>query len=563
MAPLPGLVAGRLDVGTTTLLWATAPSAPVSTHEHEDGCALLIGDAIPRGVNRRLSAREVADAWTSRDASPAAYDGFYLGLVVRDGTIAIGGDILGLFPIYYSTPGDVLLAGSSSAPFKAHPLFGDVLDVHAMFGHMLSSGPFDGRTLRRGVSRLSVGSRLRWPGRGPVVEETHYTMPIASERAGASFDDELARFDASLDSAMRRHTGVHADITVMLSGGRDSRLLSGYLAEQGRSARAITFGIASDHEAQCAADVARAVRFPYRLHEVPFAAFPDYADRNVRWEQLAGGMSSMHSWGCADELRAAGGALLSGYMFDVRHLPLRPSTREGMMAWMSDKGIAPHRLRALVNEPHRPVVDEVAASIRDRFDTYAVLEGAPDQDAERSWRWFMAVYMRFHAGAIPWRLSFGSWPILPLLDQDLIEVMLSMPHAFLADRRMEDALLRARFPRLAKLPLDRNANDVSPLIPTLRNRLRSAWRDRAQRNAVERRYYLRIYDFDNAGWRATRRAAEPGRDAMAQWFDPSMLRSVVPAPEVAVGHTDTVTAGFAPKMLTGIMRACATGKLPS
>ncbi|CAN5566179.1 hypothetical protein BH09GEM1_BH09GEM1_37750 [soil metagenome] len=564
MAPLPGLVTGRLDVGDTTVRWAVAPGAPVSTHEQPEGCALLLGDAIQRRAAARLSAASLFDAWTDGSTCPDACDGFYAGVAVRSGAITIGGDILGLFPLYYAAFGDVLLAGSSSAPFKAHPLFDDTLDVHAMFGHLLSSGPFDGRTLRRGVSRLSVGRLLRWSGRGPVREETQYEMPVVHQFTGASFEDELERFDVALDAAVRRHCGVHPDITVMLSGGRDSRLLSGYLARQGRSARTVAFGRASDSDAQCAAAVARALHFPHRCHEVPFDAFPDYTDRNVHWEQLAGGMSSVHSWGCADALRNATGGLLSGYTFDARHQPLVPITREGMLGWTHGKGIAPARLRALVNEPHRACVDEVAEAVRQRFDEFSVVDRAEEVDGERSWRWFMAVYTRFHAGAIPWRLSFGAWPILPLLDQELIATMLTMPHSFLADRRMEDALLRKRFPALARLPLDRNAPDTSPLVSTLRHRISASWRARMHRDTdVEQRYYVRMYDFDNEGWRAVRWAAETGRDAMAQWFEPAALRSILPAPDASTAHADPITSGFAPKMLTGIMRACATGEMPS
>ena len=553
-----------MDTGDVSILWATSRSAPVSTHANDDGCALLIGDAIPRGASTRVSAESVHNTWTGRQSHSAIYDGFHAAAAVRHGEIAIGGDILGLFPIYYAVRGDVLLAGSSSAAFSAHPLFDDALDVHAMFGHLLASGPFDGRTLRRGVTRLSATALLRWSAQGCTREESRYELPVGRGFGSASFEAEVERFDAALDAAVRRHAGVHQDITVMLSGGRDSRLLSGYLARQGRSAHAVTFGAATDHDARCAEAVARALGFLHRRHEIPFGEFPEYADRNVHWEKLAGGMSTVHTWGSMDALRERGGGVLSGYLYEVRQIAPLPATREGMLSWTYAHAIPPDALRALANASQRSLVDEVVDAITQRFDALSVAVDEEGDDAERSWRWFMAVYVRFHAGAVPWRLSFASWPILPVLDQALIETMLTMRPSFLANRRLQDALLIQRLPALAKLPLDRNSDDVSPLVPTIRGRIGAAMRDVTLRDtSVERRYYPRMYDFDNEGWRAIRRAAEPGRDAMLQWFDRAALDAMLPSPERAAAHPDPIAGGFGPKLLAGIMRACATGEFSS
>ena len=79
----------------------------------------------------------------------------------------------------------------------------------------------------------------------------------------------------------------------------------------------------------------------------------------------------------------------------------------------------------------------------------------------------------------------------------------------------------------------------------------------------ERQASPRIYDFANDGWRAIRHAAEPGRNAMLEWFDRASLAAVVPSPSATVAHADPVTDGFGPKMLTGIMRGCVTGEIAS
>jgi asparagine synthase (glutamine-hydrolysing) len=217
-------------------------------------------------------------------------------------------------------------------------------------------------------------------------------------------------------------------------------------------------------------------------------------------------------------------------------------------------------LRSLVRtESLRKLVDDVEGVIRNRFDSIC------SDPAERSWRWRTATYKRFHAGAVPWRLSFGAWPVLPILDRELMETMLALPRAMMASRQLADGVMRREFPALARLPLDRNAHDVRPLAPSLGWKLRQALGRRLpavapailrQAADAERRYYVRIYDFDNAGWRAVRGAAEQGRDRLAEWFDPAAIATIVPQPAAAAGHSDTVLQGFLPKMLVGFMRRC-------
>lgn len=249
---------------------------------------------------------------------------------------------------------------------------------------------------------------------------------------------------------------------------------------------------------------------------------------------------------------------MSGYLLEVRMIAPLPDTRERMLAWMHGRALTPGQLRFTMSEAHRGLVDDVADAVRERFDAYS------GEGSERSWRWFLAVYARFHAGSVPWRLSFASWPILPILDQHLLETMLTIPLDYMANRRVQDALLVERFPALARLPLDRNSDDVSPLAPSLAHRVgatlrRSLLSRTARGDEPVRRYYARMYDFENDGWRAIRRGAEPGREAMMEWFDRDALAAIVPPPDRRASHADPIAGGFAPKLLTGFMRWHAAG----
>ncbi len=565
LAPATGLTPGRLEHGDNLILWTAAPSAPVSTHIEADGGVLLLGDALPPGDDRRVEARTLLHDWLSGIAmAPAVYDGLYVAIAVRGHDVAIGGDLLGLAPIFYAAAGPVRLAGSSSALFARHPLFDDVLDVRGLFGHLLTGGPFDGRTLRTGVTRLGAGRLLRWSDTAPPRENTHYQTPPAGIDETLDFDTALDRYHAALHAAVRRLGGVHPSLSLLLSGGRDSRLLAGYGTRDRSFSQAFTLGATTDHDATCAARVAHALRIPHRTQDVPCSAFPHYADRSIRHELLSGGMSNVHVWAGVDALAGTGGGLLSGYLLEARQIAPLPQTISGMLAWTHAHAMTPEQLRRLVRLQLRPLVDETAEAIASALQNVGAAFGAGESSNERSWRWVLATYARFHPGAVPWRYARAAWPVLPILDQAFLRTLQALPPARLDNRCLQDAILRRRFPALARLPLDRNADDVRPLTPSALYRLREMLRRMVTPRddaAVERRFFARMYDFDSLGWQQIRTAAEPGREPMAEWFDRDELARLLPAAGQPAAHADPIAHGFAPKLLTGFMRALVLGEV--
>lgn len=561
LAPVPALKAGRVEAGCTTIVWSASSSAPLSMASSGDTGAVVWGDALDIGTGGRATAAGVAREWSNEQAPPQVFDGFYAAVVVAGDDVIIGADILGLFPVYYSMLGDVLLAGSTPEGFRHHPLFREAVSTEGLFGLLLASAPLGGRCLMEGVVRLGAGALLRWRRGAGAREVPHYVFPEVERHGTLGFDDQVELLAAAMDSAVRRHVRPHGKVSLLLSGGRDSRLLGGFVSRHGAVSEALTLGKSTDYDAMCAAGVSRALHLPQRMGEIQYDYFPAYADRVVRWEHLSGGMSSMHTWGTWDALGSADDALLNGYLFELRGYALLPTAREDMLAWSYKRATSPAVLRSLGRtESLRKLVDDVEGVIQSRFDSIC------SDPAERPWRWRTATYKRFHAGAVPWRLSFGAWPVMPILDRELMETMLALPRATMASRQLADGVMRREFPALARLPLDRNAHDVRPLTPSVGWKLRQALGRRIpavapailrQARDAERRYYVRIYDFDNAGWRAVRGAAEHGRDRLAEWFDPATIARIVPQPDQAAAHSDTVLQGFLPKMLVGFMRRCA------
>jgi asparagine synthase (glutamine-hydrolysing) len=149
------------------------------------------------------------------------------------------------------------------------------------------------------------------------------------------------------------------------------------------------------------------------------------------------------------------------------------------------------------------------------------------------------------------------------LDRSFLETAGGMPASTIAERRAETELVCKRFPALAALPLDRNNYNTRPLQPRLRyqvcryfyNHLRPLGRfaHLAKNGKPERRYYVRIYDFNNSGWLAVRHQAEPYRQRLFNIFNKDVLDELLPGPQVPIHFTDMITKASGLKILLGLM----------
>ncbi|MGQ0614561.1 MAG: asparagine synthase-related protein [Planctomycetaceae bacterium] len=536
-APLPGLARGSCASGCFLASWDFFPGAPVDSVADEAGAAIVWGEAIPGpgpGRARAVAIRAADD--------PGAFDGYFAAAAYdRRAGLRVAGDLLGVFPVHWWAGGGVLLCGSSAELFRAHPLFRPALDPHGLVGLLLTHGLVAERTLLAGVTRLGPGERLH-----ARLGETPRLLRASALRteealARAPFGEQVDALDAALAGAVARHVGDGRGLGMLLSGGRDSRLLAGYVRELGLAPPALTLGRRGDHEVTCARPVARAAGLRHRVDDIAPGGYGAFAERAVNLEHCGHGLSLLHSWGSIDCLRGLAPRALGGYLMDaslggslvVAGAPSFERDFARLHAW----GLAPAALRGLLRRSlFGDAVDETIEALRAAWAL---------RSQDRAWHLFTDNRHRFNTGGPIWRHAFGSWPVLPLLDRQLAAVAFSLPSATVAGRRAEDEILRRRFPDLARLPVDRNGPDLAPLLPTRAWRIRLRWRRRLARRGVERRRFFRVMDFDGPGWREVRVRAEPERARRADWFVPEALEALLPRAEATVGSAElSATAGM-------------------
>lgn len=562
--PVDGLVTTACLTADFSAIWASGECAPISYVADDQGAAVIWGEAMSRTNSELMTAVQLRERWGSLpDCMPDALDGFHAAVVYHPKRgVIVGADLLGMFPIYYYASGEVLLIGSSPELFRHHPEFREEFNPAGLVGLLLLMHIFDGQTLLREVRRLAASHLLMWyPGQSPK-EIQQYGIPTSTRYFDLPFQAHVDILHEVLDEATIRRAPAGQKYSLMLSGGLDSRMLGGYLQRNERDVEALTLGLPTDMEMKCAIPVARTLGFNHHAVNVSSEQYPGFAGLQARWEHVVNGFNTIMKWGVWSSLRKLAPRVVLGYVMDevigmvYLHWAYSPSSKtitfDTFWPRINAYGIRPEVLKRLLRpEVFRDLVDERMARIREVYQSYSEFE------SQRVRCFHLYNRQRFQGGGTAWALSFGAWPVMPVVDRRVLECIGGMPIATIADRRAERELLCAKFPKLAGLPLDRNAYETELLRPRLRYLLMKSMKRYLGRvpgrRQGERRYYYRIYDFNGPGWLAVRRQAEPYRERVLHLFNRDALAEFLPPPDVSVQLRDGIIEASGLKLLLGLM----------
>jgi asparagine synthase (glutamine-hydrolysing) len=568
VAFLPRLHADLTVTPQYALAWAAAPHAPVTRAVSTDNSG---PDCILFGEPHDMSGASVAAEdlrrrhetdWGRRDP----LNGFYSALLIHPWHgVRAEADVLGMFPLYHWQSGDVLLISTSPELFRCHSAFQSSMDLHGVAALLLTSGIVGGRTLWRGVRRLPADHVLFCPP-GAAVREV--APPSTFEESTVDNLDEAVEQASALHISFLQSALKSSRMPgLLLSGGLDSRLLAGFTTELNHRPTCLTFGRRGDLDARCATQVARELNLPQTLCDVDAADYAGYATSSVVWEQLSGGLYALPmGWNisvrppevtmdrmvCGLSLDAVIGAVLGG-----------PKNMAGIGDALSFErlqvgrlGYDRHRLEPLLAAPE---LTRACDEVRDELIQHFLAAGHSNH--QREWRMDLAHRHRFAVGACAWRYSMFAWPVLPALDHKLIQLTARLAHSVVKQRQVQIRMLVSCFPRLARLELDRNYLDTTPLLGAKRslvydlrrrlvklNRRCHAWLGR------DPRFYVRTMAFNSPGWRVVRSLADEARTAIHALFRPEALARILPDSRVSIRHVEDPIMNSAPlKNTLGLM----------
>lgn len=187
-----------------------------------------LGDDIIAFSGLPLDPARIASLSCARDLVTMMpdCDGYFaaVGWSAAEKRLYVVGDFLGLQPLYYQIDANSLRLATETKAFPYTP------DPAGWGAWMACQYVIGDRTLNRGVARLGVGSTVVIDADRPRWEPRRYWhWPQVAP--------QTPDLDAVLEPLRRNladYAAIVPDATVLVSGGFDSRLIVGLLAESGR-----------------------------------------------------------------------------------------------------------------------------------------------------------------------------------------------------------------------------------------------------------------------------------------------------------------------------------------
>lgn len=161
-------------------------------------------------------------------------------------------DRLGLHPLYYHDNGTRLIFAPESKALLCDPKIERKLDTDALADFFTFGSIFGDRTFVSGVRVMPPGTVMHYRA-GKLTQRRYWDFPFVEEPSGEkSAREYVDELDHVLRDVFRRQTKDPCRYGMSLSGGRDSRIVAGYLGAAVSPLSTFTFGDPNSDEVRFA-----------------------------------------------------------------------------------------------------------------------------------------------------------------------------------------------------------------------------------------------------------------------------------------------------------------------
>lgn len=513
--------------GFTVAAWIKS-HVPRTIEVNEDEVFIVIGD-----LNQSENSGQVEYNWL--DVGHEYPDGYFVAIRLSNGTLRLAVDKLGLMPIWYWHDGERLIASTHLGLLRSLVVTPIVPDLQGLLSILVFGHPVGDMTLWASLKRLAPGRILQHLPDGHVTLQSGFEIPRGEVYKGL-LPELMEEVDECLGQGLRYAFPDGARCWIGLSGGRDSRLLAGHAKAAGYNLRALTFGQQGESDLYCAQQVADALGIPQVVEPLSELASVPHLQEFVLATQASTGNPGADQCQLGDHLLGHADHIVTGYLLDAvlggSHMTWSTNLATGergfqvLLRQLNRWGLPLGLLRSVLRKDGREQLEVLLSTCETTY-----LE-CGTSDAERAWHYDLYHRQRHYIGIIPKVFCNSAWPIIPAADGRLLTLCARIQPALLANRFLQDEMLRQRWPGLARLPVDRATADITPLKPPLSWELSSAIGKKIpwlRRRMASELYYARLLSVNSASWKVLRSKAQvAGIDAWPDAFDHDRLRELLP-----------------------------------
>jgi asparagine synthase (glutamine-hydrolysing) len=375
-------------------------------------------------------------------------------------------DRFGNRPLYYMTAGSRLLVSSRLKSFTADPEFSLDIDPRGMaqfftFGHYLGE-----HTSLAAARVFPAAAAWTWhANRGAWTKRTYHTWAEAYDLAFSSPKEWIGAIGDAFGRAVERQTASTPNLGLSLSGGLDARTILAAIDVRRTPLTTVCLGIAGSLDHRCAQRLAEIAGCTNHSHVLDTEFLRDFR-RHLEWMvQLTDGqylsqcivmptLPLYRRLGIDVLLRGHAGELMhmyKAYNYSLDEEALALSGGEQLQAWLF-KRLSAYMLDGVsqplfAGELWTGLADHARASLAGDIAATA----AADPPAQQIWQLFLTQRLRRETVLSLNEFRSVAETRLPILDNELVALLLAAPPALKLGEEIQAALLQRFRPEFLKV----------------------------------------------------------------------------------------------------------------
>jgi len=475
---------------------------PIWSHD-QSRCAVMEGELYDQqGLRWELEQRGVQfQAESDAELALHLYEAYgedfaeklngVFAIAIWDGDerkMVVVNDRLSNQPVYYALTRNGLIFGSGVRALLTDPALSCQTDRLAIAQFLTFDHVLDDRTFLEEVKLLPQASLLTFRqttgDAGRVSIRRYWELKYADAYPLRSETDYVEELKQLTRQAVARRVSGEMPLGILLSGGLDSRVLLGELADlvPGDRLHTFTWGIPGCDDSRSAKELAKVAHAQHHFFELKPDWLLEKAEEAVRITDGMGNVTNLHALAAAQEESQLARVVFKGFVGDaIFGYPLKKrfwGNYDGE-TWF-EAHLQTHREQGVIaysSQEHKLLFsEEFQRQLGDCiFESYRVAlkrSGSREMAVQRLYYGLTQRVPRMALNGVEVMRSYA--PVrLPFCDNDLFDFALRVPPGYLFERKLSIQAFSESHPALAKVPI---SGDGLPLIACSREVRLRAWK---------------------------------------------------------------------------------------